>query len=132
MDLDHFKVVNDTYGHKVGDLVLQHFSTLMQKDLRAHDTIGRIGGEEFAIFLPQTTADEAQPMIERFRKRVAETPCPYIDGNGEARTISYSGSFGAAAVTDGVWTLDTLFIRADEQLYKAKEQGRNCVVIKKL
>lgn len=132
MDLDHFKSVNDTYGHKVGDLVLQHYSSLMQKTLRAHDTLGRIGGEEFAIFLPQITAEEALLMIERCRKRVAETPCAYSDGSGETKNLSYSSSFGAVAVTAGEWTLDELFIRADEQLYKAKEQGRNCVVMKSL
>jgi diguanylate cyclase (GGDEF)-like protein len=129
MDLDHFKNVNDTYGHKVGDLVLQHYSSLMQKTLRAHDTLGRIGGEEFAIFLPQITAEEALPLIERCRKRVAETPCSYTDGSGEIKSLSYSSSFGAVAVSEGGWTLDELFIRADEQLYKAKEKGRNCVVI---
>ncbi len=132
IDLDHFKKVNDTYGHKVGDLVLQHFSALMQKGLRAHDTLGRIGGEEFAIFLPQTTTEEAQPMIERFRKSVAETPCSYTDGNGETKTLNYSASFGIVAVKEGTWTLDDLFIRTDEQLYKAKEQGRNCIVLKNL
>jgi diguanylate cyclase (GGDEF)-like protein len=132
MDLDHFKKVNDTYGHKVGDLVLQHYSAILQKGLRAHDTVGRIGGEEFAIFLPQTTAEEAMPMIERVRSKVAETPCAYMDGNGQPQKLSYSSSFGAVAVTEGAWTLDDLFIRADEQLYKAKEQGRNCTVMKKV
>jgi len=132
MDLDHFKSVNDTYGHKVGDLVLQHYSALMQKTLRAHDTLGRIGGEEFSIFLPQISAEEATTLIERCRKAVAETPCPYTDGKGETKTLNYSSSFGAVAVTEGVWTLDELFIAADEQLYKAKEQGRNRVVMTKL
>ena len=132
MDLDHFKHVNDTYGHKVGDLVLQHYATLMQKVLRAHDTLGRIGGEEFAIFLPQTTADEALPMLERFRQSIAETPCPYMDGNGQPQTLRYTSSFGAIAVTTGVWTLDELFIKADAQLYKAKDGGRNCIMMEKL
>jgi diguanylate cyclase (GGDEF)-like protein len=132
MDLDHFKSVNDTYGHKVGDLVLQHYSDLMKKSLRAHDTIGRIGGEEFAIFLPQITPAEAMPLLERCRKSVAETPCPYIDGNGEKKTLSYTSSFGAVSVSEGQWTLDELFIRADEQLYKAKEKSRNCIVLTSL
>lgn len=132
MDLDHFKSVNDTYGHKVGDLVLQHYASLTQKILRAHDTVGRIGGEEFSIFLPQTTAEEALPMLERFRRAVAETPCPYVDGNGQQKTLNYSSSFGVVAVSSGVWTLDELIIRADENLYKAKERGRNCVVLSKL
>jgi len=131
MDLDHFKAVNDTYGHKVGDLVLQHYSALMKKTLRAHDTMGRIGGEEFAIFLPQTTPEEAMSLIERCRKTVAETPCPYTDANGEQKSLNYTSSFGAVSVSEGSWTLDQLFIQADEQLYKAKEQGRNQVVLSK-
>jgi len=132
MDLDHFKLINDTYGHKVGDLVLQHYSALVQKGLRAHDMLGRIGGEEFAIFLPQTTAEEAMPMIERLRKTVSDASCPYIDGNGENKMLKYSASFGVLTVTSGKWTLDELFIKVDEQLYKAKEQGRNRVEVSKL
>ena len=132
MDLDHFKNVNDTYGHKVGDLVLQHYSALLQKTLRAHDTVGRIGGEEFALFLPQTSAEEALSLVERCRKTVDETPCPYTNGSGEQKTLHYTSSFGAVSVTQGLWTLDELFIQADERLYKAKEKGRNCVVLESL
>lgn len=129
MDLDKFKSINDTYGHKTGDLVLQHYAKLMQKHMRTHDTLGRLGGEEFAIFLPQTSADEALTIIERFRKLVAETPCPYVDGNGEKKTLNYTSSFGIVGVSTGTWTLDELLIRADENLYKAKEQGRNRVIL---
>lgn len=132
MDLDHFKRVNDTYGHKVGDMVLQHYSSLLQKTIRAHDTLGRIGGEEFAMFLPQITPDEAMTLIERCRKTVAETPCPYTDGNGEQKSLQYTSSFGAVAVSEGIWTLDELFIKADEQLYKCKEKGRNTVVMESI
>ncbi len=132
MDLDKFKSVNDIYGHKVGDLVLQHYSMLMHKSLRAHDTMGRIGGEEFAIFLPETGAEESLKIIERFRKRVMDTPCPYVDNNGENKTLNYTSSFGIVTVTEGVWTLDELFVKADENLYKAKDRGRNCVVMEKL
>jgi diguanylate cyclase (GGDEF)-like protein len=132
MDLDKFKSINDLYGHKVGDLVLQHYSMLMHKSLRAHDTMGRIGGEEFAIFLPETGAEGAMKIIERFRKRVMDTPCPYVDKDGEKKSLNYTSSFGIASVTEGVWTLDELFIKADECLYKAKHQGRNCVVMEKL
>ncbi len=132
MDLDHFKSVNDTYGHKVGDLVLQHYTSLMKKTLRANDTLGRIGGEEFAIFLPQTTPEEALAVIERFRKCVATTPCPYKDADGAPQNLSYSSSFGIVAVTQGTWALDELIVKADEQLYKAKDGGRNCAIMTKI
>ncbi len=132
MDLDHFKAVNDTYGHKVGDLVLQHYTSLMKKTLRANDTLGRIGGEEFAIFLPQTSPEEALAVIERFRKCVASTPCPYKDADGMPQNLSYSSSFGIVAVTQGTWALDELIVKADEQLYKAKDGGRNCAIMTKV
>ncbi|MDE2335954.1 MAG: GGDEF domain-containing protein, partial [Alphaproteobacteria bacterium] len=112
MDLDHFKSVNDTYGHKVGDLVLQHYTTLMRKTLRSHDTLGRIGGEEFAIFLPQTAPEEALMVIERFRKCIADTPCPYTDADGAPQRLPYTSSFGIVAVTQGTWALDELIIKA--------------------
>jgi diguanylate cyclase (GGDEF)-like protein len=132
MDLDKFKNVNDTYGHKVGDLVLQHYSGVLLKFLRKHDILGRIGGEEFAIFLPQTSAQEAQQIMERLRKTVMETPCPYMDKDDKNQLLSYTSSFGIVAVTSGTWTLDNLLIKADENLYKAKEQGRNCVILREL
>ena len=132
MDLDHFKSVNDTYGHKVGDLVLQHYTGLMRKTLRSHDTLGRIGGEEFAIFLPQTTPEEALLVIERFRKCVAETPCPYTDANGAPQKLSYSSSFGIIATAQSALTLDELIIKADEQLYKAKDSGRKRAIMEKI
>ncbi len=131
-DLDKFKTVNDVHGHKIGDLVLQHYSRLMRQSLRGHDIFGRIGGEEFGIFLPETTAQDARLIIERFRKTVMDTPCPYVDKNGTARTLNYTSSFGIAAVTAGVWAMDSLFTLADENLYKAKDQGRNCVVMEEL
>lgn len=131
-DLDKFKAVNDAYGHKVGDLVLQHYSKLMTQSFRSHDIVGRIGGEEFGIFLPETDMEEAIKIIERFRKTVMETPCAYVEKSGAARALHYTSSFGIAAVATGVWTMDALFIIADENLYKAKDQGRNCIVMKTL
>lgn len=132
MDLDKFKSVNDTYGHKVGDLVLQHYSKILLQFLRKHDVLGRVGGEEFALMLPQTTASEAQTIMERIRKSVMDTPCPYMDKQDQKQELRYTSSFGVVAVTSGTWTLDDLLIKADENLYKAKEQGRNCVVLREL
>lgn len=127
-DLDKFKHVNDTYGHRVGDLVLQHFSSLMQSGLRTADIIGRIGGEEFAIVLPRTDLDKAYLTIDRLREKVAQTPCPYVDDQGKEQILSYTASFGMVVIDNGRKSIDELLARADAGLYEAKSRGRNCVV----
>jgi len=129
-DLDKFKTVNDTYGHKVGDEVLKHYSALVTESLRGYDIIGRIGGEEFAIFLPQTGAEQAEKTINRLRERVAQTPCPYTDKFGDSQSLSYTSSFGIVVVSAPGWTLDKLLVEADECLYKSKEEGRNRVTVR--
>ncbi len=129
-DLDKFKLVNDTYGHKVGDLVLKHYAKLMTNSLRGYDVIGRFGGEEFVIMLPQTEPDKALHIINRFRETVANTPCPYTDKQDKQQLLKFTSSFGIAAVTaHKPVSLDTLLIRADECLYEAKEKGRNCAIM---
>lgn len=127
-DLDKFKSVNDTYGHKVGDLVLQHYAEQLQSLLRAGDIIGRIGGEEFAILLPRTSAEMGFQTIDRLREKIARLPCPYVDAEGQAQVLSYSSSFGLVAVCNSAEGIDALLARADEGLYEAKAKGRNCVV----
>ncbi len=127
-DLDRFKSVNDTYGHNVGDLVLKRFSALAQKSFRSGDIVGRIGGEEFAILLPNMKLEQAQQIIERFRLLVSESPCSYNDASGETKSLSFSASFGMVVVTGGAWTIDKLLAEADERLYAAKHAGRNCLV----
>lgn len=127
-DLDKFKSVNDTYGHKVGDLVLQHYAEQLQTMLRSGDIIGRIGGEEFAILLPRTSAEMGFQTIDRLREKIARLPCPYVDADGKAQVLPYSSSFGLVAVCNSVADIDTLLARADEGLYEAKARGRNCVV----
>lgn len=129
-DLDKFKSVNDTYGHKVGDLVLKHYAKLMTNSLRGYDVIGRFGGEEFVIMLPQTEPDKALAIINRFRETVANTPCPYVDKNEQQQLLKFTSSFGIAAVkSHKPVSLDTLLIRADECLYEAKDKGRNCAIM---
>ncbi len=129
-DLDKFKTVNDTYGHKVGDLVLKHYAKLMTNSLRGYDVIGRFGGEEFVIMLPQTEPDKALAIINRFRETVASTPCPYVDKNDQQQLLKFTSSFGIAAVkSHKPVSLDTLLIRADECLYEAKDKGRNCAIM---
>jgi diguanylate cyclase (GGDEF)-like protein len=127
-DLDKFKSVNDTYGHKVGDLVLQHYAEQLQSLLRSGDIIGRIGGEEFAILLPRTSAEMGFQTIDRLREKIARLPCPYVDADGKAQILSYSSSFGMVAVCNSAEGIDALLARADEGLYEAKARGRNCVV----
>ncbi len=127
-DLDKFKSVNDTYGHKVGDLVLQHYAEQLQTLLRSGDIIGRIGGEEFAILLPRTSAEMGFQTIDRLREKIARLPCPYVDADGKPQVLPYSSSFGMVAVCNSAEGIDALLARADEGLYEAKARGRNCVV----
>ncbi|WP_102107418.1 sensor domain-containing diguanylate cyclase [Oceaniglobus roseus] len=120
MDIDHFKAVNDTYGHRTGDLLLSEVARVLLNRLRATDLVGRLGGEEFAVALPETTADEAREVVERVRLAVAriETSSP------EAPTVRCTISGGIAQLQDGE-TLDALCNRADHALYTAKGDGRN-------
>lgn len=127
-DLDFFKKVNDTYGHNVGDLVLKRFSALAQESFRSGDIIGRIGGEEFAILLPNLSLERGMQIIERFRLRVSETPCWYKDEYGQEKSLHFSASFGMVVSTDSTRTIESLLAAADERLYAAKHAGRNRVI----
>ncbi len=120
MDLDHFKAVNDTLGHLAGDTVLHHVGETMRTLFRRSDICGRTGGEEFAVILPHTSADNAMALAEKLRRTIAETPI----ASGE-RTVTVTASIGLAA---GAYDLTTLLVHADKAMYRAKEQGRNQVV----
>ena len=121
LDIDHFKRVNDEYGHAVGDAVLRHLGALMCQALRKVDVPGRVGGEEFAILLPGTDLGAAAVFAERLRRRVAESSLT-IDG-GTVITITVSIGMAAMAGTDA--DCDAVLARADEALYRAKRGGRN-------
>ncbi len=121
MDVDHFKVVNDTYGHHIGDRALCHVANLLQKYSRTHDIVARWGGEEMVILLPATDIVEAVHCAEQLRAIIEETPAT-IDN----KTISLTASFGIATRYHGE-SLEQLFKLADKQLYIAKSQGRNRV-----
>ncbi len=123
-DLDNFKKVNDTYGHSIGDEVLKLFSKVVSSQIREMDVLARWGGEEFIIFLPKTTKEQAKIVAERVRKKLNESYF-YID---ESRKIKITASFGVATFPDDGVTLDWLLKVADERLYKAKSLGKNCVV----
>jgi diguanylate cyclase (GGDEF)-like protein len=119
-DLDHFKTVNDAFGHAVGDKVLTVFADVLERSVAPLDLVGRIGGEEFALLLPGKTEAEAAAIAERMRVAFADAALE-LDGHAVSATVS----FGVAA--SGVGDLTGLLARADRALYAAKEQGRNRV-----
>lgn len=119
-DLDHFKKINDQYGHDVGDEVLKLVANKLKTCLRESDLIGRWGGEEFLILLPKTTLKEGYVLIDRVRQVIAE--CEYKVGD-ELITLSISSGLSSTRYYDS-W--DSLIKAADKHLYRAKNQGRNC------
>ncbi len=121
-DVDLFKVVNDTWGHDAGDVVLKSIARTLQDGVRAVDICSRFGGEEIAILLPQTTLQGAAELADRLRKQVGSKPI--MAGGAE---ISVTISCGVACYPDGVLTKEALFAAADRALYEAKSAGRNCV-----
>ena len=125
LDLDKFKLVNDTYGHDVGDEVLKEFAFRVQSCTRGIDIVARMGGEEIVIVLPDTALDAAQAVAERIRAKVHDALFEVQRGAGH---IPVTVSIGAASRRPVDATTQDLFKRADEALYKAKEQGRNRVV----
>ena len=124
LDLDHFKLVNDRYGHATGDAVLRHFSELTQQYLRKVDLFGRLGGEEFGILLPDTDNAGAYEFAERLRKHVAASPCVTA-----TESITFTVSIGITACDHGEFTADHILAQADQALYQAKSDGRNRTVI---
>lgn len=123
LDIDHFKSVNDTYGHQAGDDVLRQIARLIKTTLREYDIFGRIGGEEFGIFLAETTRDTAIEVAERLRQQIADQSL-YIDGN----TLHITISVGIALARDNA-NFEQLYADADAALYQAKHSGRNRVVV---
>jgi diguanylate cyclase (GGDEF)-like protein len=123
LDLDHFKLVNDTYGHNIGDAVLKRTVAACQTHLLARDVFGRLGGEEFAIFLPECGPAQAREKAELIRQAIAATPL-----DGETRDVAISASFGVASTDRSGYELRQLMIDADNALYRAKHDGRNRVV----
>ncbi|MEQ9362766.1 MAG: GGDEF domain-containing protein, partial [Leptospirales bacterium] len=124
VDLDFFKRINDTCGHATGDRVLMEFSLCCEHGIRDSDIFGRLGGEEFAILLPELGEDAAAETAERLRKSVAALPVSAPGGE-----IFFSASFGVARVLPGETTIEPALHRADVALYRAKHGGRNRVAI---
>ena len=124
IDIDHFKLINDRFGHAAGDKVLIQFVERVQKKLRNSDVLARYGGEEFSILLPQTGLEQARQAAERIREEIAYQPF----STGEAETY-ITISLGVAENTDDVADLDELIDRSDKAMYEAKQFGRNRVRI---
>lgn len=126
IDLDHFKRVNDTYGHLVGDEVLRGIAMILQRSLRSVDMVARYGGEEFVVVLPETTEQGAVAFAERIRQRVEQHAFEAERANTARVTVSIGVS---AFPAPHVETADDLFSKADAALYRAKEKGRNRVCV---
>jgi diguanylate cyclase (GGDEF)-like protein len=117
MDLDGFKLINDSLGHAAGDQVLVQFVAAVGRHLRKQDQLGRMGGEEFVLLLPETTLEEATLVAERIRTatQAIQEPC------------AFTVSIGVAQLFQGEAALETLMERADAAMYRAKARGRNRV-----
>ncbi len=126
IDIDNFKSVNDTYGHLAGDRALRAISSTIKIFLREYDLVGRFGGEEFSLLLPQTGVQDARRVAERIRAYIAETPIEVADKAG-SETISLPVSIGVAALSTTGSQLTELLATADAALYRAKHSGRNQV-----
>jgi diguanylate cyclase (GGDEF)-like protein/PAS domain S-box-containing protein len=121
-DADHFKKINDRYGHPAGDAVLRHFAAALTATFRQVDVVARVGGEEFAVMLPSTDLESAYAVAERLR-RLVESQWVEFDGV----EISYTVSGGVAVMSEKSIGLDALMKSADVALYAAKARGRNCI-----
>jgi diguanylate cyclase (GGDEF)-like protein len=124
LDVDHFKLINDQYGHAAGDHALRQLVAILQAEIRDKDLLGRLGGEEFAVVLPLRSVDEAGMIAERLRSRVAETPLAF----GQHR-FSMTISVGVAVRQPVDRKIDQVLAHADAALYQAKASGRNRVII---
>jgi len=122
-DLDYFKEINDTYGHKAGDEVLKTIADILRRSVRTSDVIGRYGGDEFLIVLPQTSLKGAQELAERIRISVQDTKLEMTDGKSVGTTMSIGVAFYDGTETD----VDTLISRIDTALYVSKRSGKNQV-----
>jgi diguanylate cyclase (GGDEF)-like protein len=126
LDIDHFKQLNDNYGHLTGDQVLQQVAECAKRSIREVDLIGRYGGEEFLIFLPETDLVTAQRVAERLRSSIEKMPMKLSD-----QELHVTVSIGVSRKDENTLELETLIARADQALYVAKHRGRNRVASSK-
>lgn len=128
LDIDHFKNINDVYGHPTGDIVLVNLVKHCQEELRIIDIFGRVGGEEFFVLLPGDTSESALEVAERLRKRIFSSPCAILGD----KKIYISISIGVVSFnpvndreTKANLVLRSMYLKADEAMYRAKSKGRN-------
>ncbi|HEC69173.1 MAG TPA: GGDEF domain-containing protein [Candidatus Omnitrophica bacterium] len=122
VDIDHFKNYNDTFGHLAGDVILREVANLLKENIREIDFVGRFGGEEFSIFLPQTSKEQAISVSERLREKIAESEIQAYD-----EKVKLTISIGVATFPENSRDKDLLIEVADKALYQAKQKGRNRV-----
>ncbi|MBA3007929.1 MAG: GGDEF domain-containing protein [Proteobacteria bacterium] len=129
LDIDHFKNVNDTYGHQIGDMVLKKLGHLIMESVREVDVVIRYGGEEILVILPNTRIDNAFELAERLRKQIEETIIEAADSRKGQPAIHITVSIGVSEYqfSDGWDNAEKVLQRADKALYRAKDQGRNRV-----
>ena len=123
IDIDHFKSINDQFGHATGDEVLRQTADICQSSLRGSDFMGRVGGEEFVLLLPDTPLSNAFHVAERMRTHLFETPIELENGT----LLNITASFGVASMSEADSDLNEVLERADEAMYHAKHEGRNQV-----
>lgn len=128
LDIDHFKSVNDTYGHGVGDEILQQFAERLKDNTRGFDLVARLGGEEFVVILPDVSAIRAYSVAERLRRAVGDKPFPCSAPDGK---LTVTTSIGGVIINERLHPVPAILERADKALYEAKDGGRNCVVFEK-
>lgn len=121
-DLDFFKQINDEYGHAAGDEILIAIARVAEQQIRSSDVLARIGGEEFAVFMPQATLEQALTLAHRLKKAIAASQVVI-----NQTVISCTASFGVSALINDTKTLDILIAEADQALYVSKNEGRNLI-----
>ena len=127
IDIDHFKRVNDTHGHQVGDTVIQMLATVCREQLRDLDVIGRLGGEEFAVTMPNTDHAQSMHVAERLRQAIETASVALPQGAPLRFTVSIGVTTLPKSSANGSITLGVLLDQADQALYRAKNGGRNQV-----
>ncbi|MDQ2103595.1 diguanylate cyclase [Azospirillum isscasi] len=128
LDIDHFKKVNDTHGHATGDEAIRTVVRVCRSMVRGVDVLGRLGGEEFAILLPETPPQGAALLAERLRRTLAETDVRIANGAGAGSALTFTVSIGVSALRPDEEAVSAVLARADAALYRAKNGGRNRVV----
>ena len=123
MDIDYFKKINDTHGHLNGDIVLKDLANIVKNTIRMTDVFGRIGGEEFAVLMPETNKSDAMNLAERIRVNIAES-----ESMLESARVNVTVSIGLSFMTVEDSIIQTVLRRADMALFKAKENGRNQIL----